>query len=108
MPLARLEISRDAFDDAALARQSHTLVVMPAGGSLPSSFPGRSQLVAVLSRRQQKVAKLAKEPIAADLPSGGRCVWAMIDGAKTRFEQLARKAREESSAGQTEAKLPAH
>ena len=61
---------------------------MPAAKTLAQTLPGLRQLQAVLARRDMKIEELAKTPLAADLPAGCRCAFAMIDAAQPRFEQL--------------------
>ena len=88
MSLAKFQFLARRLDDAALTRHAHVFVVMPAAETLDLELPGRAQLQAVLSRRAMKVEELAKTPLAADLPGGCRCAFAMIDGSRPRFEQL--------------------
>ena len=88
MSLVRFQIVSGRLDAAALARHAHVLVVLPAAKALSDDLPGLAQLQAVLTRRDMKVEELAGTPLAADLPSGCRCAFAMIDAAKPRFEQL--------------------
>ena len=66
----------------------HALIVLPAGSQLPDRIPCRDQLMAVLKRRAMKIGELAKQPLALDLPGGGRYAYVMVDPAQARFSQL--------------------
>ncbi|MBI4194611.1 MAG: leucyl aminopeptidase family protein [Betaproteobacteria bacterium] len=70
-------------------RASHTLLVLPKAASLAGAgrIPHADTLTAALKRRGKKIAELAKDPIAADLPHGGLAVWVMLDPARASFEQ---------------------
>ena len=87
MSLARLECSSTAFN-AALARQTHALVILSPGKELPEACPARELLLAVLKRRKMKLAELAKTPVALDLPGGGRLACVMVDPEADRFNRL--------------------
>ena len=88
MSLAKFQILPEASGNRLLERNSHALVVMPAAKALPAALPGLVSLLAVLARREMKAEELAKTPLAADLPGGGRCAWVMVDAARPRFAQL--------------------
>jgi len=89
--LAELKQSPKAAD---LRRVRHTLVVFPRGRRPPADLLGRDLLLATLDRRGEKLADLAKSPVAAAGVDGGLYVWAMFDAAKSVFERatLMRKA----------------
>lgn len=88
MSLAKFQVLSEPLTHSVLERHLHALIVMPMAKELAGELPGLTQLQAVLSRRDMKAGELAKTPLAADLPGGGRCAWVMIDAAKPRFEQL--------------------
>ena len=91
MPLAKLLCHPAPLDERAdtPSRQAiHSLVVLPAGKTLPRQLPAADQLLAVLKRRDLKVDALAKNPQAVDLPGGSRYAYVMIDAAQARFSQL--------------------
>jgi leucyl aminopeptidase len=67
---------------------SHLLFVAPAGKSLPADLPERRRWLAVMKRRNLKVAELAKTPLALDFEDGGRAALVMVDAATSRFERL--------------------
>ena len=87
MPLATLSI-HGQFQADRLLQYSHALLLLPTGKTLPEDMPARSQWLAMLKRRDDKLSDLAKSPLALDLPNGGRLACAMIDPAKSRFERL--------------------
>jgi leucyl aminopeptidase len=74
----------------------HIVLVLPNTLKLESlqNVPFKEALAAALARRSKKLEELAKTPIATDLPDGALAVWAMLDPAKSVFEQqtLLRKA----------------
>ena len=88
MTLAKLQIVSRHLDRAALERYGHLLLLMPAAEKLPADLPARVELQAVLARRDMKAGELAKTPLAVDLGRGQRCVFAMVDAQKSRFDCL--------------------
>jgi leucyl aminopeptidase len=80
--------------EAALARASHVLFVLPKASSLPVDLPGIAALRARLARRRMKPEELAKTPLNGDLEQGGLAAWVMLDEKQTPFERhtLLRKA----------------
>ncbi len=83
--LPRLSVVADADEIAAA---SHVLILLPAGKLLPDALPERDFWQRVLKRKAVKPAELAKTPLAADLPQGGRAALVMIDPVTPRFERL--------------------
>jgi leucyl aminopeptidase len=79
-----------------LAKLDHVLVLLPAGDRLPEDCPEYKLLLAALARREKNIGKLKSDPIAANSAQGGLRVWTMVDGKKSRFQQLSqlRKAFE--------------
>ncbi len=88
MSLAKFQVLPGPLSHSVLERHAHALIVMPLVKVLRGELPGLAQLQAVLSRRDMKAEELAKTPVAADIPGGGRCAWVMIDAETPRFEQL--------------------
>ncbi|HUX32198.1 MAG TPA: leucyl aminopeptidase family protein, partial [Thiobacillus sp.] len=80
--------------EAALAKVSHVLFVLPKTKNLADGLPGIEALRARLARRRMKPEELAKTPLSGDLEPGGLAVWVMLDDAQTPFERhtLIRKA----------------
>ncbi|MDD5240178.1 MAG: leucyl aminopeptidase family protein [Sulfuricella sp.] len=80
--------------EAALAKASHMLFVLPKAKSLADDLPGVVALRARLARRRMKPDDLAKTPLSGDLEPGGLAAWVMLDEAQTPFERhaLIRKA----------------
>lgn len=74
---------------ARLAKFDHVLVLMPAADELPADCPEPKLLLATLARRDKNIDKLKSDPIAANASQGGLRVWTMVDGKKSRFQQLA-------------------
>lgn len=66
----------------------HQLWLLSPAKTLPDGLPAREQWLAVLARRDAKVADLAKTPQALDLADGGRMALVQIDNSKPRFERL--------------------
>lgn len=69
---------------------SHGLMVIPKDACLPDDLAFRDQWLAVLERKDMKLAELIKTPLAIDLADGRRRVLLMIDFTLSRFEQLTR------------------
>jgi leucyl aminopeptidase len=94
--LATLEQHPAPISDAACARSSHVLFLLPklASARAARELPGGEVLVAVLERRRLKPGALADTPVAATLPKGTLASWAIVDSAKSVFEQqtLVRRA----------------
>jgi leucyl aminopeptidase len=68
-----------------LENAGHTLIVLPAGKTLPD-VPGHENLRAVLKRRELKIDALAKTPVAVELPGGALVVYAMLNPDASVFE----------------------
>lgn len=71
-----------------LAKFDHVLVLMPAADKLPGDCPESRLLLAALARRDKNIDKLKSDPVAANAAQGGLRVWTMVDGKKSRFQQL--------------------
>ncbi|MEN6629607.1 MAG: leucyl aminopeptidase family protein, partial [Sulfuricella sp.] len=80
--------------EAALAKASHVLFVLPKASSLAVDLPGVVALRARLARRRMKPEALAKTSLSGDLEQGGLAAWVMLDDQQTPFERhtLLRKA----------------
>ncbi len=94
--LATLEQHPSSISDAALAKSSHVLFLLPRLASVRElkALPAGDVLSAVLERRRLKPVDLADTPVAATLRKGVLASWASIDPAKSVFEQqtLVRRA----------------
>ena len=77
--LAQLTVS------PTLPAASHLLVICPKSKKIPDDLPHAELLRAVLTRRDMKVAELAKTPVAANTADGAMVVWAMLDFDKAPF-----------------------
>jgi leucyl aminopeptidase len=87
----------DFIEDAMLAQLTliptlptnvetqHLLVICPKAKTIPDEAPHADLLRAVLTRRDMKVAELAKTPVAANAANGALVVWAMLDLDKEIF-----------------------
>jgi leucyl aminopeptidase len=85
------------FEDAMLAQltvsptlpktlnSAHVLVLLPKSKALPSNFPERDLLAAVLKRRNIKADEFADAPINANHTNGNMIAWAMLDFSKSVF-----------------------
>jgi leucyl aminopeptidase len=73
------------LSEQELSKHAHTLIVLPAGKTLPA-VPQLDSLQAVLKRRRMKAAELAESPISTEY-ADGLIAWVMLDAAKSRFEQ---------------------
>ncbi len=73
-----------------LDKATHSLIILPAGDTLPADLPRQAQWRAVLKRKAMKPAELAKTPLAIDLPDGRRLALLMADLTLPRFERLTR------------------
>ncbi|HZX31903.1 MAG TPA: leucyl aminopeptidase family protein [Rhodocyclaceae bacterium] len=71
-----------------MAKLNHVLVLMPAADQLPDDCPEPKLLLAALARRDKKVEKLKSDAVSANASQGGLRVWTMVDGKKSRFQQL--------------------
>jgi len=89
--LAKIIQNQVDITDKAAGNASHILFVLPPR---QPELPLRGVLDARLGRRKIKYADLAKSPLAADLPEGGRAGWVVVDAEKTAFERhtILRKA----------------
>ena len=87
--LAALEQHPGPISEAALARTSHALFLLPKVASAREvrALPAGDVLASVLERRRLKPAALADTPVAATLRKGTLASWASVDSAKSVFEQ---------------------
>ena len=94
--LAAFEQHPGPISDAALAKCSHVLFLLPKVASVRElrALPAGEVLAAVLERRRLKPTDLAHTPVAATLRKGTLATWASVDPRQSVFEQqtLVRRA----------------
>jgi leucyl aminopeptidase len=94
--LATLEQHPSAITDAALAKSSHVLFLLPklTSSRQVRTLPAGDVLAALLERRRLKPGDLADQAVSATLREGALACWASVDIGKTVFEQqtLVRRA----------------
>src|SRR4051812_38569826 len=84
--LARLA-HHAAASSAALRKHMHLLFVVPSSKTLSKEWPAGDVLAALVARRRLKPGDLAKTPVTGNLKDGALATWAMLDTAKSAFEQ---------------------
>ena len=91
MPILLKQFSKPA-SETKLAKVSHTLILLPERGI--SDIPFAEVLAERLKRKKDDHASLAKTPLSADVPQGGRMVWGVLKSDCTAFERhtIIRKA----------------
>jgi len=76
--------NQNDISDKLASEASHLLMVLSSSQSRCALY---DLLEARLKRRKIKYTELAKTPLAADLPEGGRVVWVVVDGKQSAFER---------------------
>lgn len=89
MTLATLRQQTGHPNAAELRCESHWLIILPLRKNFSefAKAPGSSLLQAILKRRHMKIADLEATPLSAEIGEGTVLAWALLDRAKTRFEQ---------------------